>query len=177
MSYRTYVNGKQIFGNNDCYPEWLEFIKTQGISVDDECNYTGEITDFMAALDTIERIILRLENERRERKKQLDNDIKSKNLTKEETDILYSSVYGIKSIFDFRNYYDDFIKYDDKTDKYRTSLTDSLMELRKDAYIFMSCMLIEICRDKLEQTHPFSTEGHFNCYKIKQGKHIIVKAS
>jgi hypothetical protein len=56
MSYRTYVNGFQIFGNNDCYQEWIDFIKSQGITVDEENNYKGDIRDFMGALVCIENI-------------------------------------------------------------------------------------------------------------------------
>ena len=33
MSYRTYVNDTQIFGNNECYPEWINYIKSKGIEV------------------------------------------------------------------------------------------------------------------------------------------------
>ena len=31
MSYRTRINGNQIFGNNEWHPEWIEFVKSQGI--------------------------------------------------------------------------------------------------------------------------------------------------
>ena len=34
MSYRTYVEGVQIFGNNEGYNEWIEFIRSQGIKID-----------------------------------------------------------------------------------------------------------------------------------------------
>jgi hypothetical protein len=41
MSYRTKVNGVQVFGNNESYPEWIEFIRSQKIDVDDEKCYKG----------------------------------------------------------------------------------------------------------------------------------------
>lgn len=176
MSYRTYINNKQIFGNNEYYPEWIDFIKSQGIEINEESGYTGEIKDFMGALETIENIILRLESERRARKEALDKEIEEKNLTKEEKEMLYSSVYGISSLFDFRHYYDE-IKNEDKNDKYHTSLTDRLSSLRKEAYIFMSCEFIDACKDKIEHMKPFSVDGHFDCYKIKENEHIYVRAS
>ena len=43
MSYRTYVNDVQVFGNNEYYPEWIEFIKTQGIDVNENGNYENFI--------------------------------------------------------------------------------------------------------------------------------------
>ena len=36
MSYRTYVNDVQVFGNDEYYSEWIEFIKAQGIDVNEE---------------------------------------------------------------------------------------------------------------------------------------------
>jgi hypothetical protein len=36
MSYRTEVEGFQIFGNNEYYKEWIEFISSEGIEVDEE---------------------------------------------------------------------------------------------------------------------------------------------
>lgn len=57
MSYRTSVNGIQIFGNNDYFDPWIDFIKSQGIEVDSEYNYHGYIThDIDEALKIIERI-------------------------------------------------------------------------------------------------------------------------
>ena len=41
MSYRIRVNGVQIFGNNESYPEWEEFIRSQGIEIGEEGNYEG----------------------------------------------------------------------------------------------------------------------------------------
>ena len=39
MSYRTTVNGMQIFGNNETYPEWDEFIRSQGIAIGEDGDY------------------------------------------------------------------------------------------------------------------------------------------
>lgn len=64
MSYRTTINGSQLFGNNEFYGEWIDYIKSQGIKIDGNGNYKGEITDFMSALTVIENITMRLHHER-----------------------------------------------------------------------------------------------------------------
>ena len=43
MSYRTNVNGTQIFGNNEWYGEWGEYLISKGIKISDEGLY-DEIT-------------------------------------------------------------------------------------------------------------------------------------
>ena len=60
MSYRTRVNNTQIFGNNEYYIEWEHFIKSQGIEIDDDGCYDGEITDVMGMFDAIDKITKRL---------------------------------------------------------------------------------------------------------------------
>ena len=39
MSYRTYVNDTQIFGNHEHYPEWINYIKSKGIEVGENDSY------------------------------------------------------------------------------------------------------------------------------------------
>lgn len=68
MSYRTNVNGKQIFGNNEWYDEWGEYLISKGIKISDEGLYKGELDDFMEALEVIEKITMNIEAKRRERK-------------------------------------------------------------------------------------------------------------
>lgn len=68
MSYRTYVNGKQLFGNNKCFEEWGEYLISKGIKISDEGLYKGELDDFMEALEVIEKITMNIEAKRRERK-------------------------------------------------------------------------------------------------------------
>lgn len=62
MSYRTYVNNIQLFGNNDCFEPWLKYIKSQGIKVDGNYNYNGFITDIDGALNALEEIVMNIEN-------------------------------------------------------------------------------------------------------------------
>lgn len=65
MSYKTYINDTQIFGDNESYPEWIAYIKSKGIEVGKYDSYTGELDNFMEALDVIESIVMKLEKERR----------------------------------------------------------------------------------------------------------------
>lgn len=50
MSYRTKVNGVQIFGNNEIYPEWIEFVISQGIEIKEDGIYRGETTDLQGRI-------------------------------------------------------------------------------------------------------------------------------
>lgn len=61
MSYRTYAEGKQIFGNNEYYSKWINFIQSQGIKVDEDGCYKGYITDVQRAIEVIEEIVLDIE--------------------------------------------------------------------------------------------------------------------
>ena len=171
MSYRTYVNNKQIFGNNECYPEWLEFIKSQGISIDEECGYEGEITDVMGAVIAIEQIIEKIENHRRELI--AEYDVKENNIKEESKD------YMPTSIFDLRSNFDNYLKEKETfpNDTTNNSLTDRMIEIRNNGYIFTSCAFLDACKDDIEQAHCFSTPQHFYCYKIKEGHTIKVKAN
>lgn len=178
MSYRTYINDVQIFGNNETYPEWLEFIKSQDIEINEEGHYKGEIKDFMAAMVVVESIVMRLEKERRERRNEIEENLaKRTNLTEEEKEQIRKHTYGIKSLFDWSNIYDKLENDCNKNDKFGTSLFMELKEIVDNGYAFMPLALYEACKDKLEQTNCFSTDGHFYCYKIKEGEKIIVSAN
>lgn len=174
MSYRVKVNGVQIFGNNESYAEWDEFIESQGIEIDEEGCYEGEITDFMAMLQVVEKITLHINDVRMKRAEKANRE--SKNLSDKEKEIFFSSVWGIKSIFDITNIPEEISK-EDKDDKYRTSLFDRLTEYIHHGYAFMPYALYLACEDKLEKDKPFSVDGHFDCFKIKDGEVITVSAS
>ena len=47
MSYRTYVNNIQIFGNDESFKEWFLFLESQGIEIDEEGHYDGYISDLL----------------------------------------------------------------------------------------------------------------------------------
>jgi len=67
MSYRVYVDDCQIFGNNETYPEWDEFIRSQGIEIGEGGDYEGTTTDVKGLFMTLEKIIRRLIKEQHER--------------------------------------------------------------------------------------------------------------
>ena len=66
MSYRTYIEKTQVFGNNEYYKEWEDFIESQGIEIGVDGDYDGEITDIQGMFDVIEKITKRLIKERHE---------------------------------------------------------------------------------------------------------------
>lgn len=157
MSYRTCINGTQVFGNNEYYPEWIEFIESQGIEVDDEGLYEGEITDFMGALETVEKITLRLSKERDERKKNL--------LEK------FPEYPETPSLFDWT----DIPK---KCEEKNMSLFDQLYDAVRNGYAFMPYALFMACQNKIEKDDYIDLEilqgNHFHRYKLKPGETIHV---
>lgn len=178
MSYRTKVNGVQVFGNNESYPEWIEFIKAQGIEVDGDSWYKGEITDFMGALEVIEKIVMRLEAERQTRIQSLNEMVeKFREKEKDETVInkFISMHRGTTGLFDFSHIFKE--TQDIRTDdNYNMSLFDRLEQLLDEGYIFMPHVFYEACKPDLEQQHPFSIKNHLCCYKLKAGATIKVSA-
>lgn len=149
MSYRTTINGSQLFGNNEFYGEWIDFIKSQGIKIDDNGNYKGEITDFMSALSVIENITMRLHQER---------------ICNQNT----------KNLFDFR-YVPDTVEKD-KEDEYGQSLLDAEIDLVSNAYAFLPYQFYTFCKDQLDKEHLFTTPGHVYSFKLKPGETIKVEA-
>lgn len=163
MSYRTYADGVQIFGNNEYYPEWFEFLKTQGIKIDEENCYEGDITDFMGAVSTIENIVMRLHKEREEMIERHNGNLASR---------------PIVSLFDLRHIPKQLAVWDEYTDKtgdtYTGSLLDELMDQINNGYVFMPYTFYLVCQEKLEPTDAFSTAKHFHCYQLKDGEKIHI---
>ena len=176
MSYRTYVEDYQIFGNNEGYEEWFDFLKSEGIDIDEEGCYDGYITNIMGAIEAIESII---ENFEKGRRLQIAEFKKAyKNVSEEDLEEIKKNTFVPTSIFDHRSTFDNYLarkeKYPD--DKYNNSLTDDMMELYNNGYVFMSINFIKACGDKIEPDHHFTKPGHFYCYKIKDGEKIHVRA-
>lgn len=57
MSYRTYVNNEQVFGNNEYYQEWEEFITSKGIETDEEMRLGEHLEWVKDRFDTAPTII------------------------------------------------------------------------------------------------------------------------
>lgn len=145
----------RFFSNNETYPEWNAFIESQGITIDEEYCYNGEIKDIMQAITVLERITLRLHQERLEQMKQ---GIKAKN------------------IFDLTHIPEE-LENQPSGDKFNNSLLDMLNDITKNGYMFLPQILLNVCKDKLEKMPPFSTPGHFYCYKIKDDEIITASAN
>lgn len=155
MGYRTYINGTQVFGNHERYPEWIAFIQSQGITVNENGEYKGEITDFMGALAVVEQITLRIEKERA--------------LAREQ-----GQTYGTKSIFDWTHVPAD-MEHEDISNKFHTSLCDKLFDIVNNGYAFMPLALYYACADKLDAIQPFTVNGHCECFKVKDGESLKVE--
>ena len=167
MSYRTYVEDVQVFGNGEYYPEWMDFIKSQGIEIDDEGCYEGEVHDFMGALVIIENIVMRLYQEAEARRERLGGMIGKR------------KIYGF---FDLTHMVDT-ITMNNQVDENGKrlcedgdSLFDELMSAVNNSYAFMPYAFFQACEEKLEQIDSFATKDHFHCYKLKNGETIHVQA-
>ena len=122
MSYKTYINGTQVFGNNEYYPEWIKYLKSKGITIGEDDEYDGEIDDFMEALDVVESIVIRLEAERRERKKNGEE------------------FYSL-SLFDLGSIYDAVV-----ANPTRESILDKEFYYLKNGYMFMPYAFLRLVK-------------------------------
>lgn len=152
MSYRTYINDTQVFGNNEYYPEWADYIQNKGIEIGADGEYEGELDDFMEALDVIENIVINIEKERRE------NKAKGKK-------------FFSASIFDLGNIYDDVINMPDYE-----SILDKELHYLQNGYMFMPYAFYKACEDIIEfKGYSFETK-HSKIYKLKDGCKIRISA-
>lgn len=152
MSYRTKVNGTQIFGNNEWYEEWGEYLISKGIDIDDEGLYEGELDDFMEALEVIEKITMNIEAERRERKKAGEK-------------------FFSQSIFDNGDIYNSLIN----DDKHYESLFDKEIEIIKCGYMFLPIQFFKAYKDIIE-FEGLGLGKHVYKYKLREGCKIKVSA-
>jgi len=153
MSYRIYVNNRQLFGNNDCPNKWIEFIESQGIEVSEDGVYEGEIKDFMECLNTVEDIVFDMNKKIQNYNESLNDD--------------YKNVLERQELFDLSNLIND-----------KNSLLFSLQHLVSNGYLFLPYQLYEICKDKLEITYFHDKENDClkRIYKIKDGEKITTQA-
>ena len=152
MSYRTYINNTQVFGNNEWYPEWIKYVESKGITVGEDGEYEGELDDFMEALDVIESIVMRLESERRERKKKGEK-------------------FFNQSIFDLGDIYNEVVE-----DPEEESLLNKEFHYLKKGYMFMPYTFFKACEDILEYKGHSWRGKHKKIFKLKEGCKIKVSA-
>lgn len=183
MSYRTYVNSTQIFGNNECYKEWLDYLKNKGFEISPDGCYEGYLDNFMEPLEIIESIVMGLEVKRKEKYNRLADsfDKNSKDISCKQMLESMRLIAGTHSIFDFSSISDYISTQKDTKAKnicnaYNTSLFDELRDILDNAYAMMPVAFHNACADVLEQENPYSYPGHLYCYKLKPGQRLHVKA-
>jgi len=157
MSYRTYINGTQIFGNNESYPEWFDFLKSKGIEVDEDCIYDGYITDLQGMFNVIDTITRGLINDRHEEVLKGEKDWEGKPYT-ELTD-LSKSMWLADNV--------PLLKYN--------------MEMINHAYCFLPYQTYKAVENIIERSDkPYVSEDGREWYcctfKLKEGKKIHVEA-
>jgi len=155
MSYRTRVNGVQIFGNNEGYDEWFDFLKSKGIEIDEDGLYDGYIDDLQGMFNTIDKITQRLIDERHEQvihgERTWDNKA-----YKELTDLSGSMWLDNK-----------------------TPLLMFNMRMIKEAYCFLPYQVFMAVKDIIEEAdNPYVDDKEWYCcsYKLKEGEKIHVSA-
>ena len=153
MSYRTKIEGVQIFGNNEYYQEYADFLISQGIEIDEEGCYEGEITDVQGLFRVIDRITKNLITEAHKR-------VKNKEVR-----------FGkpCRELADFS----DSMWLDDKTpvlvfDRY----------IINTAYVFLPYQVYKAVQDKIEdKMGPVDVSCWFSLdFKLKDGETIRVSA-
>ena len=157
MSYRTCIDEEQIFGNNEYYEEWIEFIKNQGITVGEDGEYEGETVDVEGLFKTIDKIARRLMKERHERVVKGEKGFKGE---------------PIHELADLSNsmFLSD-----------RDPILLFNLEMVKNAYIFLPYTVYNILRDKLEKDyeHPYKDDKldwWYCSYRLKDGEKIKLRA-
>lgn len=166
MSYRTTVNGVQIFGNNECHPEWLDFVRSQGVDVDAENQYDGVIRDVMGAIETCERIVLRIDDERRATRESL-LAVATSDDARERAERRYPDVFDLREMR----------RVVDRADEpgeppLAPRLLDELLDVVEDGYLFIPLALLRACEpDVVRDTgHP----TRLNAYRVRDGHEIAV---
>lgn len=155
MSYRTNVNGCQIFGNNEWYQEWADFIESEGIETDEDGLYDGYIDNLQGMFDVIDIITRGLINYR------------------------HNQVVAGELAWEGKPY----TELTDLSDTmWLTDSTPILMfniQMIEYAYCFLPYQLFKAVEDiieKCEYNDPGAVVLGYRCYRLKDGKRIHVSA-
>lgn len=155
MSYRTNVNNCQIFGNNEWYQDWVDFIKSEGIEVDEDGLYDGYIDNLQGMFDVIDKITRRLIDKRHEQVIAGELTWEGKPYT-ELTDLSDSMWL---------------------TD--RTPVLMFNIQMIEHAYCFLPYQVFKAVEDIIEKCGHDDPEAvllGYRCYRLKDGKRIQVHA-
>lgn len=167
MSYHVYIDGVQLFGNDEDIPAWNDFIKSQGIEIDEDTHaYEGEITDFMGMIQCLELIVKRIQSDLYP---VVFRGPKDENLSFRGNQ---QSILDCSYIFDKLN---DHITSGTTLGK-GTSLLDELLDIVKNGCGFIPYLAYVVCKPKLKPAKVFSTPDHFHCFEFKPGCSCHVKA-
>lgn len=161
MSYRTYINNTQIFGNNEWYQEWIDFIKSEGIEVGEDDDYDGYITNIHGLFSTINTIIKRLIDEQHQ--KVVNGETNWNDEPK-------------KDLYNFTDSYNFYCKeYDGK----QSSILDFNFYILNNSYLFIPYVVYKALEDILEHDEDRWNDDKiewYRSYKLKDGEKIHVHA-
>lgn len=156
MSYRTKVNGVQIFGNNDYFEEWADFLKSKGIKIDEDGCYDGEIDDVMEMFEVIDKITKSLIKKRHE------------DVEKGVTNLMGNPAKELADLSNSMWLSDD------------TPVLMFNQQMIKNAYCFLPYQIYKAVEDLIEkvpgQYEKDGVDWAFCTYKLKEGKKIKVHA-
>ena len=157
MAYRTRIEGVQVFGNNDYFQEYADFLEANGIKIDEDGMYDGYITDIKGLFDVIDKITRKLiaeQHERVERDERYYDDRPAKELADLSASMWLND---------------------------RTPILWFNKQMIENAYIFLPYQVYQAVKDKLEPADkPYVKDEMiwFGCsYKLKDGEQIHVDAS
>lgn len=156
MSYRTRINGVQIFGNNDYYQEWIDFIRSEGIKDDEDGLYDGYIENLRGMFNVIDTITRGLINDRH--KQVVAGELTWEGKPYRELTDLSESVW-----------------LND-----RTPLLMYNMQMIENAYCFLPYQTFKAVEDIIEQCEhdePQAVKLGHRYYKLKDGTKIHIYAS
>lgn len=154
MAYRIQVNGVQIFGNNKAPKAFLDFLREQGVDIDEDCcfEHTFEVgtLDIMKAVDAIEQAVKDIDEERKER---LSN-----------SSLRTVSGMPVKSLWDFSDQ-EEYLKTAEEGDL-GVNITDLAFEIYTTNYIFIPVKFIKtLLHDACIKTvEPYTDGKHLHCY-------------
>lgn len=166
LSYHVYIDNVQLFGNDEDIPAWNEFIRSQGIEINEETHeYEGEITDFMGMIVCLEQIVL-----------QVQADLEP--IFKSQKEPILSFRGNQQSILDYSHIFDSLRNQESFGHTYGkgTSLFEELFDVVNNGRGFLPYLAYVVCKPKLKPAKVFSTPNHFHCFEFKPGCSCHVKA-
>lgn len=155
MSYRTYINDHQIFGNNEGFEEWFDFLTSHGIEVKEGGSYDGYIDDLQGMFEVIDKITSKLIEDRHKKVVSGELDWQGKPL-REMTDLSDSMWLADQ-----------------------TPLLMFNMQVIQNYYCFLPYQVFKAVEDIIEESkRPYvgDKEWYLCTYHLKEGEKIHVYA-